>query len=196
MGLLEKLLGRSTIKEIDDELEKERSNKMPKCTYCGGTQFYEGPSGGMSQNILCANDKCRHWFNYSPVFGDKLDDLKRVEPTKEEAEMQQAQRRAERDAHHEAFFEKGRAAYRERKPLHTLRDDYNYLAESRETISRLCGYIEAMGCDVQTIIKHATDTLAKLDQQIADAPVKAGVLTTSDIIPINPVTGEREDSSV
>lgn len=49
-----------------------------RCTYCGGTEFYEGPSGGMSTNILCAKVTCRHWFNYQGPFG--LDDLNRVEP--------------------------------------------------------------------------------------------------------------------
>lgn len=55
---------------------------MPKpfsCTYCGGTAFLKGPSGGLSTNILCANPDCRHWFNGTP-FG--IDDLKRVEPVK------------------------------------------------------------------------------------------------------------------
>jgi len=49
-----------------------------KCSYCGGIKFYEGPTGGMSRNLLCANPRCRHWFNYTPVI-DRLDDLHRVE---------------------------------------------------------------------------------------------------------------------
>ena len=52
-----------------------------KCTYCGGTDFFEGPSGGMSTNVMCA--KCRHWFNHTPLLG-QLDDLGRVEPTDQE----------------------------------------------------------------------------------------------------------------
>lgn len=52
--------------------------QIPRCTYCRGTEFYEGPSGGMSTNILCANPECRHWFNYIPILG-RLDDLNRVE---------------------------------------------------------------------------------------------------------------------
>jgi len=51
-----------------------------KCKYCGGTKFYEGPSGGLATNVLCANPKCRHWFNYLPEPIDRLDDLNRVEP--------------------------------------------------------------------------------------------------------------------
>ena len=48
------------------------------CTYCGGTKWYEGPSGGMCINILCANPECRHWFNDTGYFG--LQDLERIEP--------------------------------------------------------------------------------------------------------------------
>lgn len=60
-----------------------------KCVYCGGADFYEGPNGGMSINVLCANPKCRHWFN--DVLGD-LKDLNRVEPTDEEKEQQRKNR--------------------------------------------------------------------------------------------------------
>ncbi len=28
------------------------------CPDCGGNEWYEGPSGGMCQNIKCANDMC------------------------------------------------------------------------------------------------------------------------------------------
>jgi hypothetical protein len=34
------------------------------CPRCGGTNFYEGPSGGGSTNIMCTNPHCEHWFNY------------------------------------------------------------------------------------------------------------------------------------
>jgi len=51
----------------------------PICTYCGGTKWYEGPSGGMSTNILCANPECRHWFNYHQAIMP-MEDLHRVEP--------------------------------------------------------------------------------------------------------------------
>lgn len=60
-----------------------------KCTYCGGIEFYEGPSGGMSTNVLCANSKCRHWFN--ETLGE-LQDLNRVEPTDEEKAQQRKDR--------------------------------------------------------------------------------------------------------
>lgn len=138
---------------------------MPKCTYCGGTQFFEGPSGGMSTNILCMNDACRHWFNWTPAI-DELDDLKRVEPTKEEHDLAEAARRAANDARHEAFFEEGRQAYRDRKPLHTLRQNYSYTSESRATISKLCGYIEAMGGEVRGVCQRADEMLSRVDKLI------------------------------
>lgn len=50
------------------------------CTYCGGTKFYEGPSGGANTNIVCADPDCRHWFNDDPVHG--LVDLHKVEPAR------------------------------------------------------------------------------------------------------------------
>lgn len=52
-----------------------------KCSYCGGTEFFEGPSGGLSVNILCANKACSHWFNWGP--GMFFDDLNKVEEWKE-----------------------------------------------------------------------------------------------------------------
>lgn len=126
---------------------------MPKCTYCGGTEWYEGPSGGMSVNILCANENCRHWFNHTPML-DELDDLKRVEPTAEEKTAEQAKRRAEADAAREARFEEGRKAFYEGKPMHTLRVDpaYGGYAEPKDNIDRICGYVEVMAKDVQSLM--------------------------------------------
>ena len=34
------------------------------CWYCGSEQFFEGPSGGMCQNIACAS--CGARYNISP----------------------------------------------------------------------------------------------------------------------------------
>jgi hypothetical protein len=40
------------------------------CPDCGSKAgFYEGPSGGMSTNIFCANPKCRQGFNFTNMFG-------------------------------------------------------------------------------------------------------------------------------
>ena len=33
------------------------------CPFCGGSQFIEGPSGGASTNIYCANEACDARFN-------------------------------------------------------------------------------------------------------------------------------------
>lgn len=48
----------------------------PRCRYCGGRRFFEGPSGGMSTNIMCAEPACEHWFNHTPFMA--LDDLHQV----------------------------------------------------------------------------------------------------------------------
>ena len=69
-----------TLERIMDHRAAVQRHEQTKCTYCGGTDFLEGPSGGLAVNVLCSNPKCRHWFNLSP-FG--LDDLHRVEPAKE-----------------------------------------------------------------------------------------------------------------
>lgn len=39
-----------------------------KCPACGSRKgFYQGPSGGMSMNIKCANDGCAARFNITPL---------------------------------------------------------------------------------------------------------------------------------
>jgi hypothetical protein len=48
-----------------------------RCPYCGGNEWYEGPSGGMSTNIMCANPDCEHWFNYHQGI-IPMDDLHKV----------------------------------------------------------------------------------------------------------------------
>jgi transcription elongation factor Elf1 len=37
------------------------TDRFTACTFCGHTRFYEGPSGGLSQNITCS--KCGARFN-------------------------------------------------------------------------------------------------------------------------------------
>jgi len=40
------------------------------CPECGSTKgFLEGPSGGLSTNIFCANEACGAGFNITPVVG-------------------------------------------------------------------------------------------------------------------------------
>ena len=49
------------------------------CTYCGGDLFNEGPQGGLSTNIMCANERCQHWFDWHlGIF--PTDDLNEVGP--------------------------------------------------------------------------------------------------------------------
>ena len=114
-----------------------------KCTYCGGTEFFEGPSGGMSTNVLCANSKCRHWFNYSPV---GLDDLHLVESTEEEKERESQAREETRRQEKLARFAEGVAAYEAGADPQMLRKDgaYGGYAESASNIDRLVGYLRAL----------------------------------------------------
>ena len=37
------------------------------CPDCGGQSWYDGPCGGMSQNIKCGT--CGHWFNFAGPLG-------------------------------------------------------------------------------------------------------------------------------
>lgn len=39
------------------------------CPDCGHEGFYEGPSGGLSTNIFCANSTCGQGFNVTPIIG-------------------------------------------------------------------------------------------------------------------------------
>jgi hypothetical protein len=120
----------------------------PKCTYCGGTKFYEGPSGGMSQNILCANEKCRHWFNATP-FG--IEDLKRVEPTDAEKGQEAEKRKAEAVDARLARYNDGRKAFEDGKPMGSLRTAYSYggYSEASDNIDRICGFIDALSEQVR-----------------------------------------------
>jgi hypothetical protein len=119
------------------------SETAMKCTYCGGTKFYEGPSGGMSTNVLCANEKCRHWFNATP-FG--LDDLKRVEPTEQEKTAEETKRRAETDAQRLAWYKEGRKLFDDGKSARDcVQTTANYTAPlSHSDVQRLCGFMDAM----------------------------------------------------
>lgn len=43
-----------------------------QCPECGSADWYEGPSGGMSTNYMCANDACGAKYNFTPFPGGKL----------------------------------------------------------------------------------------------------------------------------
>jgi hypothetical protein len=42
------------------------------CPDCGGTEFIDGPRGGMSQNIQCARPSCGSWYNTARLGGHFL----------------------------------------------------------------------------------------------------------------------------
>lgn len=48
-----------------DDVTTEEKELLFKdiCPDCGETGFLEGPSGGGSTNVRCANDKCKAKFN-------------------------------------------------------------------------------------------------------------------------------------
>lgn len=139
-----------------------------KCTYCGGTKFFEGPSGGMSTNILCANEKCRHWFNATP-FG--LDDLNKVEPTADEEARKRAELKAEADAARLVRYNEGRTAFLDGKPAGTVRTSkaYGGYAEAADNIDGLCGFVDAMAEQMRekkpgTVITHDVDAILGKEQ--------------------------------
>jgi len=59
--------------EMNENKLREDSRKANKgknqllCPDCGGDQWYEGPCGGMSENLKCG--KCGHWFNFAGPLG-------------------------------------------------------------------------------------------------------------------------------
>jgi hypothetical protein len=42
------------------------------CPDCGGSDFIDGPRGGMSQNIQCARASCGSWYNTARIGGHFL----------------------------------------------------------------------------------------------------------------------------
>lgn len=142
---------------------KQAEPEKMKCTYCGGTKFYGGPEGGMSQNVLCANDQCRHWFNHTPIPGMELEDLHKVEPTENEREDAAALAIKQRAEWIEQIAAIGADIYRrggkpsecrfavipeELKYLHTP-DNCAYFASDGEYV--LDGYLEAMQEDIAAL---------------------------------------------
>ena len=113
-----------------------------KCTYCGGTEFIQGPSGGMSTNVLCANEECRHWFNNTP-FG--FEDQHRVEPSAKEKECMKSNRAKETSAKRLLLIAEGADLY---LMQHNAEDclkekPYSGYALVYDDALRLCGYLNA-----------------------------------------------------
>lgn len=137
---------------------KTRSAEQPtppkpapiKCTYCGGTEWLMGPEGGACQNILCANDTCRHWFNYSPI--GIFEDMHRVEPTADEHAKAEAAKKALLDVKAREWRQAGADLYREgRDPSACVEgrtDTYLSVRVDQygqgQTLHYLLGYIGAM----------------------------------------------------
>lgn len=68
MAFLKMMYPEQFQKELEYEREKELARSKEnegniKCPNCGGTEWYEGPSGGLSVNIECT--KCGDRFNYT-----------------------------------------------------------------------------------------------------------------------------------
>lgn len=43
--------------------QRKRFHNTGRCPFCGKSEFYEGPQGGLSMNIMCANSECEAKFN-------------------------------------------------------------------------------------------------------------------------------------
>jgi hypothetical protein len=118
------------------------------CTYCGGTKFYNGPSGGISQNILCANDDCRHWFN---DHGFTVEDLHKVEPTPDEHARELAELRNVQDEANQKLHDLGVACYREGRSARELFLPYRtYTYPQKEFMHCLMGFLDAMASDIRS----------------------------------------------
>lgn len=50
---------------------ESRFTHQNKCPDCRGAGFYEGPDGGGSINVVCANEDCSSRFNIMGPFGVK-----------------------------------------------------------------------------------------------------------------------------
>lgn len=56
---------------MDNELLKKAFLKHNACPDCGSKRFYDGPHGGLAQNVKCTG--CGHWFNLGlPLFIERI----------------------------------------------------------------------------------------------------------------------------
>ena len=80
--ILDYLSGKPKPETMEEVIQR---NEVPKCTYCGGTKFYEGPIFGFETHILCANIQCRQWFRHYPSVNHThmLEDLHKQEKVEE-----------------------------------------------------------------------------------------------------------------
>lgn len=63
-----KFLKNTYPEQFHNEIEYEQEGNI-KCPTCGGTQWYEGPTGGLSINIECTtcNDKFNYTFGFNTL---------------------------------------------------------------------------------------------------------------------------------
>lgn len=57
------------------ELTKKEEKRLLEgiCPDCKENKFLEGPHGGASVNIMCANDECKSRFNICPgMFAERI----------------------------------------------------------------------------------------------------------------------------
>jgi len=64
----QRVVPREKSKYMESFKDWERAELVAgRCPDCGGTQFREGPSGGMSTNWMCDNEACGSRFNIAQV---------------------------------------------------------------------------------------------------------------------------------
>ena len=57
--------GRDLIRDCT-KAEEDALYRGNRCPFCGGSQFFEGPRGGIATNIYCTNPACDARFNFCP----------------------------------------------------------------------------------------------------------------------------------
>lgn len=117
----------------------------PVCKYCGGTNFFEGPSGGLSINVRCANEACRHWFNWTPAIGE-FEDLHRQDPTPQQIADQYKAYRTQEQSLRDRVFAEGRQMKIEGRPAidclkHTDNNACGFYKADGGDLVRLCGWL-------------------------------------------------------
>lgn len=76
---------KSLVEKVCDAHDDEPfGGRFTKCTFCGSTSFYDGPSGGASQNIECAD--CGARFNIHLIPGGPFLDMVIRQPQKKEVQ--------------------------------------------------------------------------------------------------------------
>jgi len=143
-----------------------------KCTYCGGDKFHEGPSGGMSTNILCANPDCRHWFNYHGGILP-MDDLHRVEPAPEEKAKLADTAQLERDRLFAERMNIGAVDYREHGSIAVLRQrqlQTRWTYPKPEQVDEICGFIMAMTDEIRTLREKVAELTLMVNTPVVVIP--------------------------